>query len=122
MVKSLRPVANDNQHETERYLQKPFHNPFKINHPVYCVIGVIELPAPAPSDYISSLDSGYLFCGEFFQGIVVESSRESLEAGINTPESHILVENISAELIQLASSSVTLNALLNAFDECAGTT
>jgi hypothetical protein len=56
-------------------------------------------------------------CIRLLHRFIVKSRREGLDTCLNTSQSEILAEDVATLRIQLATSSVTLDALLNTFDE-----
>lgn len=113
----LSPVRKQFQRSFCKYVQESFRNTFKINNPIHWITGIVELDGSTTSNVVGGLDVCNFRRGAVFKSLLVKTSIESFDTGINATKHEILRENVGTFTVQLTPSSVALNTLLYTFDK-----
>lgn len=95
--------------------QECFGDSFEIHHPLLRCTRIIVFTSclVAAEHHISGVNISDRGSVKILQCLVVHSSSECLDGGVNTAERQVFVEDIGTLFIELASGTVALNAGLD---------
>lgn len=95
--------------------QECFGDSLKIYHPVLRRARIVEFTAclVAAEHDIGRVDISDRGAIKIFQCLVVHSSSERLDCGVDTAERQVFVEDVGTLFIELASATVALDARLD---------
>jgi len=96
-------------------LQETLHNTFKVNNPlVGTIVEFLACGAGAGLDQISGVDGRNFSSCCVLQSLLIKTSCECLDAGIDTSKDQEFGEDVCSLLIKVSTSSVTLDTCLDA--------